>query len=470
MGSKELRPNVFWLGAVDWESRSFDQLFSIPAGTTYNCYLVRGSEKTALIDTVEPRYAADLLDKLERLGVEQLDYIVVNHAEQDHSGAIPAVLERYPQAQIFATDLAKDLLVQHLGLEPDKISCVSDGQRIALGGLSLETLHFPWVHWPETMVTYLAEAAILFSGDLFGCHLAVGDIFNGDDVRTAQEVKRYYACIMMPYRRVIESNFPKLVKLKLELIAPAHGPLVTDATQMLERYRAWVADEPENLTVIPYVSMHDSTRKMAERLAEMLETRGVPTELINLGDHNMGALAMALVDAATVVFASPTVLGGAHPAAASAAFHVNMLRPRVKHASVVGSFGWSTMIQDQMVELMPDLDLEFLDPVVVRGRARPEHLAQLEKLADTIAQRHGVAAAPDGGDREAPGDLPPPSAQPLVGQRAQRYRCKKCGWIYDPHQGDPKNGIVPGTAFEDIPANDWFCPFCGVGKSRFTPR
>lgn len=469
MKTIDLRPNISWLGVVDRKLRSFDELFSLPAGTTYNCYLVRGSEKTALIDSVEPSYADALLDKLEALGVTSLDYVVVNHAEQDHSGALPRLLQRYPEARVFATDLAKDLLVQHLELDGEKISAVDDQQTLSLGDQTLRFLHFPWVHWPETMVTYLEEAQLLFTGDLFGCHLAVDEILGGDDPRVPREVRRYYACIMMPYRRVIEGNLPKLAELKPDLIAPSHGPIVTDTAEMLERYRRWVADPPENLAVIPYISMHNSTRKMAEQLAEMLEARGVRTELFNLGDQDMGALAMALVDAATVIFASATVLGGAHPAAASAAFHLNMLRPKIRHASVIGSYGWSTLIQDQLVELMPDLDLDFIDPVVIRGRARPEHVAQLEALAERVARRHGLA---EGDDQPSPtaGAAASAPAAPLEGERAQRYRCKKCGWIYDPHQGDPKNGVPPGTAFEDVPANGWFCPLCGVGKSRFTPR
>ena len=473
MIAKELRPGVHWVGAVDGERRSFDELFAIPWGTTYNAYLVKGRERTALIDTVDAAFTDDLLGCLDQLGVDAIDDIVINHAEQDHSGALPAVLRRFPGARVRTTPMAKELLLDLLDLPAERIVTLADGERISLGGRTLRALHFPWAHWPETMLTHLEEDGVLFSCDLFGCHLAQQDIFGGDDARVASEIRRYFACIMMPYRQVIADHLSRLDGLPLELIAPSHGPLISTPAEVLETYRHWVADPPDNLVIIAYVSMHGSTWLMVKRLAAALAARGVAVELLSLAEPDRGGLAMASIDAATVVLAAPTVLGGAHPAAASAAFHLNMLRPKTRWVSMIGSYGWSSLMRDQLIEMIPDLDVEFVDPVIVKGRARGPHFEELERLAERIAQLHEPLGARPLTTPERPAEATSETASPpapLTGERARRFRCRKCGWIYDPHQGDRRGGVVPGTAFEDLPGSGWYCPFCGAGKSRFTPR
>jgi flavorubredoxin len=148
---------ILWLGTMDWDRRLFDELIPLPEGTSYNAYLVKGSEKTALVDAADPAVMRQLFERLENEGIDHLDYIVSNHTEQDHSGAIPALLERYPRAQVLATERAKGMLVDHLGLDPSRITPVKDGEKVSLGGLTLEFIHFPWVHWPETMLTYVPE-------------------------------------------------------------------------------------------------------------------------------------------------------------------------------------------------------------------------------------------------------------------------------------------------------------------------
>jgi flavorubredoxin/rubredoxin len=294
-----------------------------------------------------------------------------------------------------------------------------------------------------------------------------------DDPRIPQELKRYYACIMMPYRRVIRGNLAKVSELELDLIAPSHGPVVADPQGMVETYRRWLSDTPTNVAVIPYVSMHGSTWLMVQRMAEALAARGVAAELVALRDPDKGALAMALVDAATVVLAAPTVLGGAHPAAADAAFHLNMLRPKTRQVALMGSFGWSSLMRDQIIQMLPDLDVEHLDPLIVKGRPTDEDLRRVDRLADDIARGHEPWGAPPLPPEPEPTEA---SAEPSASRSsasidpATRFRCTKCGWYYDPAAGDPDRGILPGTPFEDIDGDSWHCPLCGAGKSRFKPR
>jgi len=208
MQKRQIMDKVYWLGAIDWERRLFDSLIPLPDGTTYNAYLIEGSEKTTLVDTVDPPMADELMAQLA--GVKRIDYIVSHHAEQDHSGTIPRVLAQFPQAKVVATDKAKGLLMDLLHIPEEAFVTVKDGETLSLGDKTLQFIHAPWVHWPETMVTYLKEDRILFSCDFFGSHIASSDLFVTDWGRVFESAKRYFAEIMMPFRTVIQKNLEKL--------------------------------------------------------------------------------------------------------------------------------------------------------------------------------------------------------------------------------------------------------------------
>ena len=165
MKARQIKEGIFWMGAVDWDRRLFDSLIPLPDGTTYNAYLVRGSEKTVLIDTVDPPMANELLEQLK--DISQLDYVISLHAEQDHSGTIPQVLERHPNAKLITTPKAKGMLTDLLKIPETSFISVEDGETLSLGDRTLTFIHTPWVHWPETMVAYLKEDGILFSCDFF---------------------------------------------------------------------------------------------------------------------------------------------------------------------------------------------------------------------------------------------------------------------------------------------------------------
>ncbi|MBI5548503.1 MAG: rubredoxin [Deltaproteobacteria bacterium] len=453
MATEELRPGVHWVGVADRGRREFDGVLPIPAGTTYNAYLVRGQQKTALVDTVEPTFGPQLLAHLQALGVESIDYVVSNHAEQDHSGSLPAVLERYATAKVLCTAEARRLLADHLDLPAERIDEVGDGSRISLGGRTLQFLHAPWTHWPETMVTWLEEDRVLFSCDLFGSHLAGPAVRTTEDVRLPVEAKRYFAAILMPYRDHVVRALDRFAPLPLELIAPSHGPVISDPKSMLDRYREWAAGKPRNLAVLPFVSMHGSTRRMIEHLAEALAARDVEAEPFDLSDPDLGGLALALVDAATIVLGAPAFLAGAHPKAVQAAFLINCLRPKARYLSMVGSYGWGGYLREQLLGQL-ELSAELLEPVVVRGAPRAADFAALDRLADAIAAGHESL------------DPPPPVPRVPGADSGARHRCKKCGWVYDPAQGDPKGKVEPGTAFEDLPEH-WYCPLCGASTQRF---
>ncbi len=386
MKARSITDNVSWVGAVDWSRRLFDALIPLPDGTSYAAYLVRGGHKTALIDTVDPDFTNVLLEHLE--GVDKLDYVIPQHAEQDHAGSLPAVLAKYPEAKVLATPKAKGMLVDLLGLPESRIVTVADGETLDLGGKTLEFMYTPWVHWPETMCTYLHEDKILFSCDFFGSHLATTDLYVTDQAVVYEAAKRYYAEIMMPFRAIIRKNLAKVEAHEIKLIAPSHGPIYDNPGFILDAYRDWVSDTVKNEVVLPFISMHGSTRKMVDHFVSALAEKGVRVHLFDLAVTDIGKLAIALVDAATLVVGTPTVHIGPHPAVFYASHLANALRPKVRYASVIGSYGWSSKAIEQIAGLIPNLKVEILDPVLCRGYPQAEAFAALDKLATAIADKH----------------------------------------------------------------------------------
>jgi flavorubredoxin len=388
MKPREIKPGIYWVGAVDWDRRLFDALIPLPDGTSYNSYLIQGSEKTALIDTVDAAMPDVLLNNLKQLGVDRIDYVVTNHAEQDHSGALPAVLDRYPEAKVVCTPKCQGMLVDLMLAPEERIITVEDRETISLGNRTLEFIHAPWVHWPETMVVYLREEKILFSCDFFGSHLATSDLFVADEGQLYEAAKRYYAEIMMPFRTIIQKNLEAVKNYAIDIIAPSHGPLHDRPEFITKAYHSWAFDDPKNIVVLPYISMHGSTRKMVEHFVGALVQRGVTVKQFDLAGTDVGKLAMALVDAATVVLGTPTVLVGPHPNVAHAAFLANALRPNIKFVSIIGSYGWGGRAVEQLSAMIPNLKVEVLEPVICKGFPKESDFKALDNLADAIAVKH----------------------------------------------------------------------------------
>ncbi len=377
-GVHSLRVNHF-------NRRLFDSLVPLPEGTSYNAYLVKGSEKTALLDSADPEKAGVLFDYLK--DEKTIDYIVAHHAEQDHSGSIPLVLARYPGAMVVTNPKCREFLISHLHLPADKFIEVKDGETLQLGGKTLEFVYTPWVHWPETMCTYLREDKVLFSCDFFGSHLAAGELFS-EERSVYVPMKRYYAEIMMPFRSNIKGHLEKLAKYDISFIAPSHGPVHKNVKFIMDIYRDWAMGEPRNKALIAYISMHGSTYLLVNRLVSRLQEAGVCVEKLNLEQFDEGRVAMALVDAATVVIGTPTVLTGPHPKTIYAATLANLLRPKTRFISVIGSFGWGGRAVETLAGLLPNLKAEVLKPVMVKGMPLEADLKQIDGLAALIAEKH----------------------------------------------------------------------------------
>lgn len=386
MKAREIRPGIEWVGAIDWERRLFDELIPLPDGTSYNAYLVRGSEKTALIDTVDPAKSDALFAQLA--DVDHLDYLIIQHVEQDHSGSAPLILKKYPDVQIVSSPKAAPMISDHLGIPESRIQTVADGETLSLGNWTFEFIHAPWVHWPETMLTYLREEKVLFTCDLFGSHLATDTLFSGDGAHVCEAAKRYYAEIMMPFAALIKGHLKKLESFDIEMVAPSHGPIHDNPPWIVDAYRHWAHDEPKNLVLIPYTSMHASTGLMVDHLVEALAERGVHVHSFHMSKTDLGEYAIHLVDAATVVFGTPTVLVGPHPSIVLAAYLTAALRPKLKNAAVIGSYGWAGKAAEKTQELCSTLKADWMEPVFAKGLPTQETYDALDQLAEQIAVRH----------------------------------------------------------------------------------
>lgn len=387
----KLSDRVDYIGSQDWDRRLFDSLIPLPDGTSYNSYIVKGSMATALIDTVDPKFTDEFMDKIS--GDSRIDYIVINHAEQDHSGSLNIVLKAHPEATVLCSEKAKDLIMTHLHTPEGKIRVVKDGEEISLGDCTLKFVYAPFVHWPETMLTFLVEEALLFSCDMFGSHIASSEVFTCRELDTYIEpCKRYYAEIMMPFAPLVRKNLEKVRVLGAKTICPSHGPCWTSPDFVIGLYADWLNKGPENLALILDVTMHGSTKAMVERLTDRLSEHGVRVARVELLEADLGKIAIELVDAHTIVVATPTVLAGPHPAVIAAVALANALKPKAKLLGVMGSYGWGGKTPEVIASLLGNLSsAELLPPVMIKGLPYNEGMRPVDELAMSIAERHSAA-------------------------------------------------------------------------------
>jgi len=390
MSKRAIKEDIFWVGAQDPERKLFDALVPLPYGTTYNAYFIKGSEKTVLIDSVDPEKMSELFRHLE--GINDLDYVVCLHTEQDHSGSIPEVLGKYPNAKVLCLSKTKEMLQELMTVADERFEVVEDSAEVSLGNKTLSFMHLPWVHWPDNTAVYVKEDKVLFSSDLFGSHYAFGEeLFAGDNPIVYKEAREYYAEIMMLYARVTGKYLDRIGELDIELICASHGPVYDQPGLILDLYEDWMRGPVRNIAVIAFVSTHGSTRIMAEHLAAGLEAKGVETKLFDLVELKLNDISSALVDAATIVLGSSVIMAALHPYAVNTAFLLDRIKPKAKFAAVFGSYGWSPGPLKKAAELVPKLKIEVVGSVISKGHPNDEVLDELTQLADRIAAKHKEA-------------------------------------------------------------------------------
>lgn len=387
---KEIKNNIYYCGIQDYNRRLFDELIPLPVGTTYNSYLIKGSEKTALIDT---SYSTKIQDFVKGLNgdASKIDYIIANHAEGDHSNALATMLEICPNALIVTNAKCKELLIDAYEIPENKFQIVTDKETLSLGDKTLEFHLTPFVHWPDTMFTHIIEDKMLFTCDFLGAHQTFkeGEIYTAEDEEYLVGARRYYAEIMMPFRTHCQKYIKKIEEeIKPDMILPSHGGIYKNPSFILNAYREWTADKPKNKAVIAYVSMYHNTENMAMRLSEKLKAEGVEVETFDIVNGDLGELASALVDSATIVFGASMVLAHPHPYAMLGVYITNILRPKARFFSIIGSYGWGGNLVGTIEDNIKMLKVEKLPYVAVKGSAKAEGNRQIDELAKIIAQKH----------------------------------------------------------------------------------
>lgn len=383
----ELAPCVYWVGAKDWARRVFDALIPLPQGTSYNAYLVVGAKATALIDTVNPGFEEDLWQKVAAvIDPQKLDYVVMNHAEPDHAGALPWILSHAPQAKVLLTEKGREMALRLYHLPEERLLVVRDGTSLDLGGKTLRFYEVPFVHWPETMFTFLEEDRILFPCDFFGAHTAKG--FYAEDVPDLEiRAKSYFGEIMMPYRQAAQRALEKALELEPAVIAPSHGPIWRNPSSILAWYKRWTAGETAPKVVVAYVSMWGATEKLVHAAMEALNGTEVSVAVHDLARADLGALCADLVDSRGLIFGTPTVLGGPHPLAAFALGLLRVLKPSLRSALVFSSHGWAGGATRSLRETLTQMGVELVGVVDVPGHPKEPELGRVRELAQELAQR-----------------------------------------------------------------------------------
>ncbi|MFA9496627.1 MAG: FprA family A-type flavoprotein [Candidatus Bathyarchaeota archaeon] len=382
-----LSENVYYVGVKDPNKRMFDSLIPLPQGTTYNSYLIKGKNKTALIDTVNPGFEKEHHSRINQIQeLETIDYLVMNHAEPDHASAIPYILGKNSKAKLVLTKRGAEAAKIYYKVNEERMHIVSDGDTINLGDKTLRFIEAPMLHWPETMFTYLEEDKILFPCDFFGLHTAYG--FYDDQVpELIPFAQRYFGEIMMPYRSMGKRGLDKINHLEIELIAPSHGPIHRNPERILEAYRKWTNGETLQKVLVVYASMWKSTEKMINQLVEVLEEEGVEVAVYDLAYADIGDIARDLVDSRGIVLGTPTVLGRMHPLAVYAAHLVTVLKPPVKYGVVLTSYGWSKGALSHASEMLSPTGLEVVGAIEVNGVPESGDYKAVRDVAKSLAQK-----------------------------------------------------------------------------------
>lgn len=385
---KEIKKNILYAGMNDEDRLIFDELIPLDHGTSYNSYIVLGSEKTAVIDTMYPKFTQEYLKAFDENGIKKVDYIIANHGEQDHSGSLPAMLEKFPAAIVVTNAVCANNLKEMLLIPADKIKVIKHDEELSLGDKTLQFKIAPRVHWPDTMFTYIKEDNLLCTCDFLGAHYIFDDVFAIPSAELERSAKKYYAEIMMPFSTVCRKYVEQIKAMNVEMVMPSHGPIHKNPNYILDLYEDWASEKGKNLVLLPYVSMYKSTTEMINYLSNKLAEKGIPSIKYDMVDGDLGDLAIALVDGTTIVLGTSMVLAGPHPAAFNTVYLASVLRPKAKIASFIGSYGWGGNLFGKMADMLAPLKLDIIEPILVKGRAKADDYAKIDKMAEEIYQKH----------------------------------------------------------------------------------
>ncbi len=457
MSAIKLREGVWSVGILNPSLRVFDIVMESKYGTSYNAYLVTG-EKNVLIETVHKDYFDQFVSNIQEVvPLEEIDYLIMDHTEPDHSGSVAALLERCPKLTVLCSASAKKFLTAIANTE-FPCTVVKDGDMLDLGTKQLRFLSAPLLHWPDSMFTWDESTGTLFTCDFLGAHFCEPTMLDTGiqpAYRAAYEgeLRNYFNCIFGPFKPAVLDGLDKM-PAGTGLVCPSHGPCLTGTLEFVKgEYRKWATPAPKSgrTAAVLYCSAYGCTKALAEAMAQALEGDGYAVTAIDLTYAPASEAAGPVNGADVVLLGSPTINRAAPEGIWNAVHAVCAINTKGRAAGAFGSFGWS-------------------------GEAPGMLLAQLKQLKfKTPEEPFKVNFTPTQADLEAAGAyarsvaaLAAPAVDAPAQPKAQKYVCKLCGYIYDPEVGDPDHGVAPGTVFADVPKL-WTCPLCGMDKAMFKP-
>ncbi len=393
MSAIEILENIFWVGVVDWNVRNFHGFtYSTHRGTTYNAYLIV-DEKVVLVDSVYGPFSEEMIERIKDvIEPSKIDYIIANHVETDHSGAIGEVLKLAPNAKVIGTAKCKAGLEKHY-FGNWNFQVVKTGDQLNLGKRTLTFLEAPMLHWPDSMFTYIEKDELLLPNDAFGQHLATSKRFDDevDERILMEEAAKYYANILWPLSQLVKRKIEEVqrIGLKIKMIAPSHGIIWrSNPMKIIEAYLRWANGESNKKVIVVYDTMWGSTEKMAKAIVEGLEHEGVVTSLFRLPYSDRSDILMELLESKGIIIGSSTINNGILPTLAPFLEEVEGLRPLKKVAATFGSYGWGGQATKIIEERLGKAGIEVVaPPLKVNWAPNKEEIKRCFELGQEFSKK-----------------------------------------------------------------------------------
>lgn len=383
----ELAPGVYWVGAIDWNLR-FCGSYSTPRGTTYNAYLIV-DEKIALVDCVKHGFDHELLERIrEIVDPVKIDYVIVQHAEPDHAGAMPELMEVAAKAKVIVTKAGKDTLAAHFGTSWDA-QVVKTGEELSLGKNTLMFIEAPLLHWPDNMFTYMKEHGILFPNDAFGGHIATHQRYEDEVGPPAMEMATtYFAVIVSVYSTLVQKKIKEIEEMGIDIkmIAPAHGVIWREPKKIIEAYKRWSSGEAGRKATVVFDTMWQSTGKMAQEIARGIASEGVEVRVYNLRLSDWSEIIKDIIESRLVLVGSPTLNMGMFPTVGGFLTFLKGIRPPNKKAAAFGSYGWGKGAVKAINEELEKMKFKVLESLEIKYIPHEEQLAACFEYGRKLAK------------------------------------------------------------------------------------
>lgn len=466
-----VKNNIFWVGQRDWEVRDFHGTeYNTTKGSSYNSYLIK-EEKTVLIDTVDHKFSREFVRNLQtETDLRTLDYIIINHAEEDHAGALTELMALIPDTPVYCTANAIDSINGHHHHPEWHFNVVKTGDTLDIGnGKQLVFVETPMLHWPDSMMTYLTGDGVLFSNDAFGQHYCDEHLFNDevDQTELFEQCLRYFANILTPFSRLVAPKVTELLgfNLPVNMIATSHGVIWRDnPAQIIEQYLQWSADFQEDRITLFYDTMSNNTRMMADAIAQGIHEADprVTVKIYNVARHDKNEILTSLFRSKGILVGSSTMNNVMMPKIAAMLEEITGLRFRNKKASAFGSYGWNGGAVDRIQTRLTDAGFETALSLKIKWRPDDTLLETCREHGRKLAHLWALSPLPSRESAPLDSALTPQQTE----ENSTCMQCSVCQWIYNPRLGEPVQGIAPGTPWDQVPET-FLCPECGLGKAVF---